>query len=300
MTTWPESSNITSQSESALAHVNSHAILDVKGEDAVKFLQGQCSADIQAMAAGESLPGAICTVKGRVITSFIATKTAESVLLLMPRELVTPTADYLKKYAAFYKVELCLWLHPCVIANTHRSDLPKELYTSCDFQLGETEFHAGLLNAAQSESLIELLQSANTIELMHEDIWLDSLLQAGWLLLNSRLSEEYLPHQLNLDLLGAVNFKKGCYTGQEIIARMEYRGKTKKRLMVLSLTGNLPEREALPVEIRSADAEQPLGELIQLDSTAETGLALLPVDLSTQGSMICNGETLGYQIHNQN
>ncbi|MEQ9021169.1 MAG: hypothetical protein RLN82_00225, partial [Pseudomonadales bacterium] len=72
----------------------------------------------------------------------------------------------------------------------------------------------------------------------------------------------------------------------------------KKRLMVLNLNGNVPERESLPMEIRSADAEQPLGELIQLDSTAETGLALLPVDLSPQGSMICNGETLGYQIHN--
>lgn len=298
MTTWPEFSNIGSETDSALALVDSYAVLEIKGDDTVKFLQGQCSADVQAMAEGESLPGAICTVKGRVITSFVATRTSQSILLLMPRELVPSTAEYLKKYAAFYKVELNQWLHPCVIANTHKSNLSKELYTACDFRFGDTVFHAGLLNQTQSEHLEELLQSAD-IRLMYEDLWLDSLLQSGWLLLNSRLSEEYLPHQLNLDLLGAVNFKKGCYTGQEIIARMEYRGKTKKRLMVLSLNGNVPDAGAMPMEIRSEEDEQPLGELLQLDSKATVGLALLPVDLSPQGSITCNGETLQYQIHKQ-
>lgn len=297
MTTWPEFSNIKSETDSALALVNLYAVLEIKGDDTVKFLQGQCSADVQAMAEGESLPGAVCTVKGRVITSFVATKTNHSILLLMPRELVSSTAEYLKKYAAFYKVELNQWLHPCVIASKHKPDLPQELYTACDFRLGPADFHAGLLNQAQSERLVEFLQSADT-KLMHEDLWLDSLIQSGWLLLNSRLSEEYLPHQLNLDLLGAINFKKGCYTGQEIIARMEYRGKTKKRLMVLSMNGNVPEPGALPIEIRSAEDEQPLGELLQLDSTAAVGLALLPVDLSPQRSLRCNGETLQYQIHN--
>jgi len=159
MTIWPEFSKIEHEADNKLILVNSYAILEIKGDDTVKFLQGQCSADVNSMSAGESLPGAICTVKGRVITSFIATKTNEAILLLMPRELVSSTTEYLKKYAAFYKVELNQWLHPCAIANTEGANLPEELYIPCNFQFGDTEFHTGLLNQTQSESLIELLQS---------------------------------------------------------------------------------------------------------------------------------------------
>ena len=298
MTNWPDLSTNETSADDAFALVNAYAVLEITGEDTEKFFQGQCSADIGTLAIDESVPGSICTVKGRVITSFIATKTKVSVLLLIPRDLVTTTNDYLKKYAAFFKVSLNQWLHPCVIANPKSGQLPEDLYTSCEFQLGKQRFHVGILNQANHQKLLDLLQSAQDKEnqLAPEAIWLDGLLEAGWILLNEKTSEEYLPHQLNLDLLGAINFKKGCYTGQEIIARMEYRGKSKKRLKVISLTGNHLTNEALPVDITSDDETQSLGELIQLNSNAKIGLALLPVEIPSQGNFICGGENLEYVV----
>ena len=296
MTNWPDLSTNETTTDDALALINAYAVLDVSGEDTEKLLQGQCSADIGALAIGESVPGSICTVKGRVITSFIATKTSASVLLLMPRDLVSITTDYLKKYAAFFKVSLNQWLHPCVIANPQSNQLPQDLYIACDFQLGNHSFHAGILDQPGHQKLIDFLQSSQEQEkqLAAEAIWLDSLMEAGWLLLNDKTSEEYLPHQLNLDLLGAINFKKGCYTGQEIIARMEYRGKSKKRLKVITLIGDCPKNEILPAAIQSTDDAQSLGELIQLNSSHQKGLALLPVDIPEQGSFICEGTLLKY------
>ncbi len=300
MTNWPDPSTNQVPTDGALTFVNTYAVLEVTGEDTEKFLQGQCSADIGSLAIGESVPGSICTVKGRVITSFIATKTNESVLLLIPRVLVPTTKEYLKKYAAFFKVSLNQWLHPCVIANPKSGQLPESLYVSCNFRLGEQGFHAGLLDQASYQKLADLLPSDQDKENQPapESIWLDHLLEAGWLLLNNKTSEEYLPHQLNLDLLGAINFKKGCYTGQEIIARMEYRGKSKKRLKVISLSGHQLTNESLPLDIKTADDSQPLGELLQLTSNAKLALALLPVELPSEGSFICDGETLEYALQN--
>ncbi len=96
MTNWPDPSTNQVPTDGALTFVNTYAVLEVTGEDTEKFLQGQCSADIGSLAIGESVPGSICTVKGRVITSFIATKTNESVLLLIPRVLLPTTKEYLK------------------------------------------------------------------------------------------------------------------------------------------------------------------------------------------------------------
>jgi hypothetical protein len=132
------------------------------------------------------------------------------------------------------------------------------------------------------------------LQLTVENLWLDSLFQAGWVYLDTNLSDLYLPHQLNLDLMGALNFRKGCYTGQEIVARMEYRGKTKKRLKAIKLSGALPGSEALPAEIKSPEG-QPLGELLQLNSSADMGLALLPVDLPESGVLVGEGNDLQYR-----
>ncbi len=296
MTNWPEFSDIESESGNHLTLINAFALLEVKGADSVKFLQGQCSADMESLGAGASLPGAICTVKGRVVTTFFATQKDDSVFLVMPRNLVAVTADYLKKYAAFYKVELNQWLHPCIVANTNEADLPEGLYHPCHVQLGDSSFHLGILNTEQSEKLIALLQSGDiaNLQLTAENHWLDSLFQAGWVYLDTNLSDLYLPHQLNLDLMGALNFRKGCYTGQEIVARMEYRGKTKKRLKAIKLSGTLPGSEALPAEIKSPEG-QPLGELLQLNSSADMGLALLPVDLPESGVLVGEGNDLQYR-----
>jgi len=293
-------STIEAPTDGSLLLINAYAVLEVIGEDTEKFLQGQCSADIGSLAIGESFPGSICTVKGRVITSFIATKTSRSVLLLIPRVLVPTTNEYLKKYAAFFKVSLNQWLHPCVIANPKTGQIPEHLYISCDFHLGKQDFHVGILDQASLHKLEDLLPSTQDGENqpVPESIWLDQLLEAGWLLLNDKSSGEYLPHQLNLDLLGAISFKKGCYTGQEIIARMEYRGKSKKRLSVISLSGHQLTNESLPLDIKTADDAQPLGELLQLTSNAKLALALLPVEIPSEGRFLCDGETLEYRVQN--
>ena len=101
---WPEIKPLSPASDiqdgqSWISLLNNQSVLEIKGSDAVKFLQGQCTADIEKLAINSSVPGAICTVKGRVLSSFTITRIDDALLLKMPSTLVALTADYLKKYA---------------------------------------------------------------------------------------------------------------------------------------------------------------------------------------------------------
>lgn len=258
-----------------LADLGSQGILGVEGPGGAKFLQGQTTCDINALTETTAITGAICNPKGRMITSFRAIAAgSERVLLAMHRELVQITLQAVGKYAVFFKAKL-LDRTPDYrqvgIAGPGARTLLAKYFPTLPVANGQVSRHDDtlLLRLADDRFLL-LVPLASAI-----GRWRDLAAEARpvglpfWQLLDIRAgegqvvpqtSEEFIPQMLNFDVIGAISFKKGCYTGQEVVARMQYLGKLKRhmyRLMLADATLPPPGTEIFP-----PDQSQSAGTLV--------------------------------------
>lgn len=280
-----------SSDNSGFALLESQAILKISGDLAVKFLQGQSTADIEALKVGDSTIGAICTNKGRVICTYRVLRTEDGLLLRLAADMVESTAEYLTKFAVFFKVEMTVWPTPSVLAVFGKSPIEEggDTYVST-MASATTELYIPPGNAT---TLYENL--SNQLENYDEDAWHMEQIKSGIANIGATTSQKFLPHQLNLDRTGAVSFTKGCYTGQEIIARTEYRGKSKKRIR--PLTFNTAAQNASEIRIET-DSENPKSiEVVNIAIRDDEilCLALLELEAPDTGVLILNGEKTNYE-----
>lgn len=246
------------QSESVLAPLEQFSILEVAGADAERFLQGQTSAQLSLVNGSFAAPTAFCTAKGRMLANAQLLRVAEErYWLLLDRDLVEPLHTHLGKFAAFYKAEL-----------TPRDDLaligligheaPALVETRLDMTPPTTwqqitrDERIVLRHPGQRPRLLLCLpqeEAGATWDLLAQHaapvgnaIWQLHDIQAGLAWLNAAHQDRYLPQMINWEALGGISFKKGCYTGQEVVARAHFRGQVKKRLARGQLEGStLPE-----------------------------------------------------------
>lgn len=223
----------------ALAPLTDRGVLRVRGADADKLLQGQLTCDVLALAPGATSPGALCDTKGRMFSSFLVHRCGdEEILLVMHRGLVDTTRQTLGKYAPFYKVEL-------EDASDQWRALGIRSPDPCDLVAGrgEDEDHhclrfdddraLVLVPTAQSEALWTALRA--DLAPLGEPDWERLEIAAGRGEVRPETTGIFIPQMLNLQQTGGVSFRKGCYTGQEIVARMHYLGKLKRRMYRLVL-----------------------------------------------------------------
>ncbi|MBD8095621.1 folate-binding protein YgfZ [Pseudomonas fluorescens] len=229
-------------------------VLAVRGADAAKFLQGQLTCNLNYLSDTQASLGARCTQKGRMQSSFRILLQGDGVLLAMASELLEPQLADLKKYAVFSKSKLtdesAAWVR-FGLANADQTlsalglVLPLEtdsvVRTETLIALRVSPGRAELWAPAEhTESLRS--QLAATLPQAELNEWLLGQIRAGIGQVMPQTRELFIPQMLNLQAVGGVSFKKGCYTGQEIVARMQYLGKLKRRLYRLSLiAAQLPE-----------------------------------------------------------
>ena len=184
----------------------------VSGAQAETFLQSQLTCDVTQANSTTALLGAHCNIKGRMVSLFHLFKQDDAFCLLMPEEVVEIAAKALKKYAQFSK------------------DVVITIETALPF-VGVTDEPADIFlgNAPQ----YGLQCSEDKAEGAFAD-WQDIMIQNHHAWLTPETLGQFLPHDINLPKLGGVSFKKGCFIGQEIIARMEYLGKLKKHVKLVS------------------------------------------------------------------
>ncbi|CRM02454.1 MULTISPECIES: folate-binding protein YgfZ [Pseudomonas] len=229
-------------------------VLAVRGADAAKFLQGQLTCNLNYLSDTQASLGARCTQKGRMQSSFRILLQGDGVLLAMASELLEPQLADLKKYAVFSKSKLtdesAAWVRfGLAHADQALSALGLALPVETDSVVrtetliairvspGRAELWAPVEHA---ESLLS--QLAATLPQAELNEWLLGQIRAGIGQVMPQTRELFIPQMLNLQAVGGVSFKKGCYTGQEIVARMQYLGKLKRRLYRLSLVAaQLPE-----------------------------------------------------------
>lgn len=259
----------------ALTHL---AIVKVTGTDANTFLQGQLTCNINELTESKSFFTAFCNAKGRTISTILIVKTSTGYLLILPNELIKKASQKLQMYIMRSDVQLKNATNDlCLIGiNTQTTDtlpsLPKTCFTITQdkeifvkFPLHNNRF----LIIASSTEAISLWGQLSKIGFIpcHSNLWITQDISAGIPWLTPATSEEYIPQMLNIDKLGGISFNKGCYTGQEIVARTHYLGKAKRELFLASCSSSAQINHE--TKIINKISEQTIGKVLSLISTKQ-------------------------------
>jgi len=235
--------------------LNSMAITEVSGEDSCRFLQGQLSCNVQKLNKDHSLRGALCNLKGRVIANLRVVQGADDVLLLSRTDLQEKILATLNKYRVFFKTSLkvpettyCIYGlgggNLAAVLGKLGVALP-ELADSCIEYQGLTFIRMPgsalydvprylLIFKSDSVPAVAFWQNLQPLLVQESEMkWTIADIRTGQAHPDLSQSELFTPQLLNYDINGVIDFKKGCYTGQEIVARMFYKADAKRRLYYL-------------------------------------------------------------------
>lgn len=236
-----------------ISQLNSLAVIKVSGNDAEKFLQGQLTCDIREITAEHNSLGAYCNIQGRVIATFRIFKLNTDYYLLTPNSMVNMLIETLKKYIIIAKVSLenvtsqfsCVGIFGPTVSQSLQTIFNKipaavnetiQINEAVLLKIPGADKERFLLVGPKTEienSYADLFQKQFTTT--NEEQWQQLDILADIPTIYPATSTLFTPHMLNLPALDAVSFKKGCYVGQEIIARTEYLGKTKRQLQQLQI-----------------------------------------------------------------
>jgi folate-binding protein YgfZ len=230
--------------------LDDYGLFIVKGPDARKFLQGQVTCDINRLAINQQKSqttlGAHCTHKGRMLFSFRACALAceengDTIALRMYKTLIPSALAALKKYSIFSKVELYDGSNDYQLFGATKTQLGElsSLFPILPESKDQARHSSGGIIIAIGDDRYECWlnqEQANALRaqssvVANQDLWCALNIIDGLGEVRPETVEEFIPQMLNLQLIGeGISFKKGCYTGQEVVARMQYLGKLKRRL----------------------------------------------------------------------
>ena len=193
-------------------------VIAFRGADAARFLQGQLSADVESLAPGTSTLAGLHNPQGRVIALLALVRPgAEEILAVLPRELIETATTRLRKYILRAKLRIEDLSDSHRVVGLRRGvpapGLPEIAWGERRLLVAPRE--------ATAQSMLDVTSLAQ---------WDAADVAAGLPQVCAATSEQFVAQMLNLDLLGAIAFDKGCYTGQEVIARAHYRGRVKRRM----------------------------------------------------------------------
>ena len=275
-------------------------VLRIGGADAVPFLQGQFTNDVRLLADGRTQVSACCTNQGRVIALVRLRQTDDAIYALLPADLLGKVATHLRKFVLRSKVEILqaadlnvgaiLTGAAAASAQAHRVFDETALTMSPVPLAGTTEvvtFHYApgreVIAAAPVawRSISGLSLSRPNPRAQAE--WLAADIAAGLPHVFAATSEQFTPQMLNLDLVDGVSFTKGCYTGQEIVARTHHLGRVKRRTMRFHLAAGgaapAPLANLLLDDVKAAD--------VLLTAETDDGIELLAVtNLDAAGKVL--------------
>lgn len=204
-------------------------VLRIAGIDAARFLQGQLSNDTARLDRGKPLLAGYHNPQGRVIAILTLLQTpAKDILALLPRELAAPVAERLRKFVLRSKVTLtddsAAWRIQGVIGDIDLGD-------ALAFRISETPSRWVVVSPETSP---DPLASSTEVD---RSVWTALDIADGRPQIHAETSEAFVAQMLNLDLVDGIAFDKGCYTGQEVVARAHFRGRVKRRMQRFRTTG---------------------------------------------------------------
>lgn len=242
--------------QAVLIDISQLGLIRVEGQDAEKFLQGQFTNDVRQVKPHHSQFSAWCTSQGRVIVNFQLLQRDNAYYLLLPANMIPVVLKRLQMFVMRATVKLSdasETLGKFCVAGEHATQIlsdtlhcqPPENIDDCvttaEFTIVKMRSPTPCyLLLSPPESAIQLWQNLTSVAPTHsQDDWHTLTALAGIPWIDSRLTELFVPQMLNLQALSAINFKKGCYSGQEIVARMQYLATLKRRLFLAKCAGSV-------------------------------------------------------------
>jgi folate-binding protein YgfZ len=207
--------------------LNQFSALKISGPDAERFLQGQLTCNIIDMTTSTVRYGACCTAKGRIVANFNISFDGDNYWLVLPATSADILEKHLQKYKVFFKATLenCQQSH-LILGQWHstEADLIESgtaVHSEGQHQLTLTDNRSFIIVSDDSSQEYQLSPTIN---------WRRADINDGIYYVEGVQVEQWIPQHINWHLIDGISFSKGCYTGQEIIARLQYLGKAKKAL----------------------------------------------------------------------
>jgi folate-binding protein YgfZ len=251
----------------AMALLTELGVIRVEGADAATFLHGQLTQDFALLGLSEARLAAFCTAKGRMQASFIGFKRAhDEILLICNRDLLPAALKRLSMFVLRSKARLSDASADWRICGLAGSAVAP--FISAQGQPWARQDHGvatviqlypahGVMRALWIAPAAEPLPVADT---MSAERWAFGDIEAGIAMVSTPVVEAFVPQMLNYESVGGVNFKKGCYPGQEVVARSQFRGVLKRRAMLAHCEQPLAAGQEV---FQMADAEQPCATVVQ-------------------------------------
>ena len=286
----------SSESESSVWYLplSNVAVTVAAGADAVRFLQGQLSCNVQKLSLAQALRGSLCNLKGRVITDLMLVQGADGILILNWNGMQSKLLATLDKYKVFFKTTL-LAADPAIeifgLGGDDHSSIEKAIGFALPAQPDQVA-QSGAVTVVRlpgENATRFLVLTDNRIDsgagsakirnltVLPDHAWQLADIRDGIVHLHPEQSEVYTPQLLNYDTNGIIDFKKGCYTGQEVVARMHYRAEAKRRLYHLKAES----REAFASLSAQLSAEDIVAQQ-QLEDGSIESLVVLPVNQASE------------------
>jgi tRNA-modifying protein YgfZ len=296
-----------------VAAVTDLGLIAVAGDDAASFLHNQLTNDVEHLGAGEARLAGYCTPKGRLQATFLMWRDADAVYLQLPRTIQPPLQKRLSMFVLRSKAKLrdateeperiaVLGLGGARAEPALRmlvDTLPAAPYATASGPFGTVirvsdafglPRYLWLTSAATATAALPALRLA--LSFGGNAAWELSSIHAGVPQVTQPTQEQFVPQMVNYELLGGVNFKKGCYPGQEIVARSQYLGKLKRR-MALATLDNAAARAGDEV-FAADDPVQPCGMIVNAAPNGAGGAdALVEVKLAALDGEVRHGSAGG-------
>ncbi len=234
-------------------------VIRARGADAARFLHGQLTSDMLNLGTGRAVPAGFCSAKGRLQASFIVwAGEADEILLAGSASLLAPT---LKRLSMFVMRAQCKLDDATAELPLHGLAGPAALALLGDAQPWECRrSEAGTaIRLPDAQGVPRALlagTSPSGVAPLDADSWRWLEVSSGVPVIEAATVDQFVPQMVNLELIGGVDFKKGCYPGQEVVARSQYRGTLKRRMFLFDVPAAAQPGQEL---FHSADPGQPAG-----------------------------------------
>jgi folate-binding protein YgfZ len=299
-----------------VAPITDLGLIAVSGDDAASFLHSQLTNDVEHLGDHEARLAGYCSPKGRLQATFLMWSNAGSVFLELPRELQPALQKRLSMFVLRAKAKLADAGDGMVVLGAggaaaeavlrgHFAALPGGPYGKVDDALGTVIRVADAFGAPRFQLIMTEANAAALLPSLRASLalggsqaWQLAAIHAGVPQIAAATQEKFVPQMVNFELLGGVNFKKGCYPGQEIVARSQYLGKLKRRTALATIAADAHAGDEVFSE---SDPGQPSGMIVNAapngaggsDALVEMKLSALEEGTARLGS--ADGAPLAFQ-----
>ena len=204
------------------APLTDNALLSISGDDATAFLHGQFTNDVESLAVGAGQWNGWCSPKGRLLATFLLVRRAEGFLMMLPAELAPAIAKRLAMFVLRSKVTIRDATASHALWGVAGAGAVQAARKAADLVVPIDATRA--LAIAAAGATLDGVPAGTT------DDWALAMIHAGIPVITAATQDAFVPQMANFELVGGVSFRKGCYPGQEIVARTQYRGILKRRM----------------------------------------------------------------------